>query len=265
MVLSHDSSGFKPDRLHNYVVAFNDMGVAVLGIDHFGPRGITSTAADQSLLSPAQMARDELAALDALAQNPRIDASRAGVAGFSKGGGAVWRAALRKFNRSPDAGAHRFALFLAFYPFCGDFFRDLRTTGAPIRFLVGADDDYVGAAQCVELAQRMREAGGDAETIVYPGASHAFDYYQDAPGLNAMPWTSSRDCFFDEQDDGRWRERSHGVYFRWEDPASRDLGLRACTHPGVHAGANLGARAGSLERAKREVARSLLGAPSSTR
>ena len=256
MIFSHGSSGYMPYKQAGYIAALNDMGVAALSIDHFGPRGIHDTLMDQSQLGTFAMARDEYAALDALAQYPRIDTDRAGVAGFSKGGEAVWEAALSRFVRSRGPTAHHFVLFVAFYPYCGEFYKDLRTTGAPIRFLVGGADDYVGTIQCVELAQRMRAAGGDAEVTVYPGARHAFD--QNGPNFltGVESW---QNCFLDEQSDDQWRERSQGVLFRWNDPASVRLATRACTHLGVTTGGNWNAGARALEDLKREVALHLLG------
>ncbi|MCZ7655921.1 MAG: hypothetical protein M5R42_19135 [Rhodocyclaceae bacterium] len=57
-----------------------------LVIDSFGPRGVMSTADDQTRVTTTQMLQDAYGALVFLADDKRIDSARIGVMGFSKGG-----------------------------------------------------------------------------------------------------------------------------------------------------------------------------------
>lgn len=256
VVLSHGSSGLSPSREPRYAAELLEMGVAVLAVDHFGPRGITSTVADQSQVSELAMLLDAFAALDALARHPRIRADRIGIAGFSKGGGVTWRAALERFNAPRGPGAARFALHVAFYPGCRVRYLNLATTGAPLRFLLGERDSYTGAAPCVDLAGAIRAAGGEAEAVVYPGAAHGFDGYgadwSNRAGENTMA------CSWTELPGRRWRENASGMDYAETDTATARAAWSRCVTHGVSGGPDPAARAASLARLKQEVALHLL-------
>lgn len=45
----------------------------------------------------------------------------------------------------------------------------------PLQILIGASDDWTPAAPCLELAERVRAAGGPMEIVAYDGAFHDFD------------------------------------------------------------------------------------------
>lgn len=254
LILSHGSGGLSPNREPRYAAALNAMGVAVLAIDHFGPRAITSTVRDQSQVSASEMRRDAFAALDALVRDPRIRADRIGIAGFSKGGIVTISVALARNNAPRGPNAARFALHVAFYPGCSDHWYAPRTTGAPIRLLLGEADTYTGLASCLALAEELRAAGAALEVTVYPGAQHGFDGFgrdwSDPAGQNFSG------CRYEEQADGTWIERTSGVALR--DAASRAAARRSCMRFGVSGGPDPAARAASLEVLKAEVARVLL-------
>jgi dienelactone hydrolase len=45
----------------------------------------------------------------------------------------------------------------------------------PLLLLIGADDDWTLASECVQLAEAQRAKGADVTLVVYPGAVHYFD------------------------------------------------------------------------------------------
>ncbi|MFQ3622152.1 MAG: dienelactone hydrolase family protein [Acetobacteraceae bacterium] len=228
MLFVHGSGGLL--RWHRrYAALLCGLGVAVAMLDHFRPRGIRRTVADQELLSSETMARDAHAALAALAADARLLPERIGVMGVSKGGSAAWRAALRRF-----AGPRRFALHLALYPGCETRYHDMATTGAPVALLVGLADRYTGHAACFDLVAGLRAGGSPAEVFGLPGAPHGWD-------SGAGRWADRRGvsyagCRFVEVAPGRWREETTGAEWQAGDAAGRRAAVERCRSLGVEGG-----------------------------
>ena len=173
MVIVHGSSGIGK-RGRAYQALLNDMGVATLRTDSFGPRGVRSTVGNQSAVTTFSMVADAYAALAFLAAHPRIDSARIGIMGFSKGGSTAHFAAFEPIRAAAGVGALRFAVHIPFYRGClWDV--EMALTGAPVRELLGAEDNYTGVAACVAYARRQKRSGADYEAIVYPHAHHGFD------------------------------------------------------------------------------------------
>jgi dienelactone hydrolase len=95
MVLMHGSAGVGP-ALSQWVDAFNEIGVATFVVDSFGPRGVKSMVENQTLIPTAANLMDAFQALQVLATHPRIDPTRIGVMGISKGGEVAFRSAIRR-------------------------------------------------------------------------------------------------------------------------------------------------------------------------
>lgn len=170
VVLIHGSGGWGEHPVGAYARAFAAAGFTAFAVDSHGPRGIGSTADNQTQLSAHQMARDALAARRMLIDQGYA-AQRMAVIGFSKGGYAAMIAADRAFL--PDE-AERFAAVMAFYPAC--MARPRAPRPASVVFMaLGERDDYAGVKPCEELAAEFRTAGGSIEVKVYPDASHGWD------------------------------------------------------------------------------------------
>ena len=91
---------------------------------------------------------DALVALKLLATHPRIEPARIGVLGFSKGGQVALYTELEPFRQAVIADDIRFALHVAFYPYCSDWYMSERLTKAPMLLLLGGQDDYTPAGPC---------------------------------------------------------------------------------------------------------------------
>lgn len=117
IVLMHGSGGFGRG-ISQWTDAFNDIGVATFAVDTFGPRGIKSMVDDQTLLSNAANLMDALQALQVLSTHPRIDASRIGVMGFSKGGEVAFRTAVEPLRHAVVKSDLKFALHIPTYAGC---------------------------------------------------------------------------------------------------------------------------------------------------
>jgi dienelactone hydrolase len=154
---------------------FTDMGLAAFVLDPFGGRGVTSTVANQTQFSFAASAYDVLAAVQALAAMPEIDAGRIGAQGHSRGGAAVLSAAARRFAEPILGKQLRLARVLAAYPWCGQQFRDPDIGGTVVRVLIGDRDQWCSVQQAQGHVQAMRLRGGDADIRIFAGAQHSFD------------------------------------------------------------------------------------------
>jgi dienelactone hydrolase len=152
VLLVHGSGGLYSAMLDYWPKAFNAAGIAVFAMDSFGPRGVKSTADDQSQVPFTADTADAFAALKLLATHPRIDAQRIAVMGLSRGGITVQRSAVERIVASqklPDG--LRFAAHIPVYSGgCVGAFRLRVKPGvfakAPQLWLHGSADDYTGLA-----------------------------------------------------------------------------------------------------------------------
>ncbi len=173
VVLLHGCGGTDLDTTwHNYTL-LSSWGYVTLRIDSFGPRNISEvcTLEDRFVGSPAVRARDAHAGKDFLASLPYVDGDRIGVVGWSHGGWTVLKAVSNDAMNQP----HRpkpFKAAVAFYPYCD---LVLRRLDAPLLVLIGDADSWTKASYCQSMTLEG-ETTHDYELVVYPGATHAFDW-----------------------------------------------------------------------------------------
>lgn len=191
----------------------------------------------------------------------RIDRTRIGITGFSKGGTSALLAAHEQQVVAAGIPAGlRYALHVPFYPSCSAQYYQPRTTGAPIYMLLGGADTYVGFEPCQSYAGALQAMGGRVEVTVFPGAMHGFDSgrtYFDPRGENYAK------CVFQQQANGSWIERASGVMTVGTDgrPVQGALtkALATCRTLGVSGGPNDAAARQSMEDLKGYVHRHLQG------
>ena len=264
MVIHHGSSGVG-QREKGLARELAAMGVAGVVIESFGPRGVSSTTRDQNAVNAADFNQDAIRALITLGQDKRIDQSKIGIMGLSKGGTTtIVTSYERLMSASGVAPGLRYALHVAFYPACPVQYWKPQTTGAPIYMLLGGADTYVGVEPCQTYAERMRATGAQVEVQIYPNAAHGFD------GTGA-PWFDKQgenysQCVFQQQADGSWIERKSGIRISsaeaQDNPSmapSAKAAFDGCRTLGISGGPNEAARAQSLADLKLYVRRHLLG------
>jgi dienelactone hydrolase len=234
MVLVHGSGGVERS-MAQWVEAFNDIGVATFVVHVFEPRGVKRTAENQSLVPPAADLMDTLQALQLLASHPRIDATRIGVMGFSRGGSVAFQSALEPLRRTVIKSELRFALHIPTYAGCAQHFWSPQVSKSPILNLVGEEDDYTTAADCESLAERYNAAGASVRTIRYARANHSWDAMYPVFLLAAA--TSGVPCGPVRTDIADWKvtaEKTSEVI----QPANLAVFFDSCTKRGVHVGRN---------------------------
>jgi uncharacterized protein len=165
-----------------YAPALNAAGIATLEIDVTVGRGMAA--------SPHHHLPNLFASLEKLAADPRIDASRVGVMGFSYGGTLALLATSEPLLRELPT-QRRFAAHLPLYPVCWLHVRITEgrsrwkglgrhvyreVTGRPVHILVGDRDDYDRPGDCAAFRAALDEkVRGFYALTVYPEATFGWD------------------------------------------------------------------------------------------
>jgi dienelactone hydrolase len=178
VIVVHTMAGYR-DGNEGYATAeLRKVGFATLTYDSFAARGTTGAALQRSSGYLPVGVADAYAALRLLSAEPRIDAGRIAILGFSYGGEVAHLAAFETLRSALDPGPGRFAAHVAFYP-GGNFGAVADTgayTGAPVLMLLGGKDDNLPVTKIEDYLAYARAAGAPApiETVIYPGAAHAW-------------------------------------------------------------------------------------------
>jgi len=163
-----------------------EAGYLALLVDGFGPRGypqgfprFSYDSRPDTLSETTVRPLDAYGALAYLRSRPDVAADRIGLQGWSNGGSTtivtMSQDAPGIAQPSPKTG---FRAALAFYPGCGLkglFDQQPFRPYAPVLLLHGTADEEVSYKRCATLAEHSREAGGNIEIKIYPGATHSFD------------------------------------------------------------------------------------------
>jgi dienelactone hydrolase len=179
IILKHGSAGLtgaQGDNIRKWAKSVNDWGMAAFVVDSFGPRGIGESASDQSKLRSLADLADAFAALKALAADSRIDSSRIGIMGWSRGGAVAMETALETARLGVLAPTDpKFAAHIVFYGMASPQYRDTATDHAPTLFLHGEADNLVPVGPTREFADWLKGQGNPVTFQTYPGVYHDFD------------------------------------------------------------------------------------------
>ena len=188
LVFLHGCDGVMYDEFTATTDLMIAAGYVVLQVDSFGPRGITGVdgvcgGTDWLKASPRVRARDAHAGKDYLANLTYVDGDRIAVIGWSHGGMTVLEA-VRNHAINEPVRLRPFRAAIAFYPYC-----PLKLPGldAPLLVLIGDADDWTRAVRCKEMTLEG-DTTHQYQLIVYPGASHAFDWPETWEYLGHEGW-----------------------------------------------------------------------------
>ncbi|MCA1323738.1 dienelactone hydrolase family protein [Herbaspirillum sp. alder98] len=240
MIIAHGSSGITPKLFERWTKLFNDMGMAAFVVDSFSGRGIVSTMNDQNQVGVSVHEADALMALRLLATDPRIDASRIGLIGFSRGGKVAMEMVMESFRKGIIDDDLKFAALVSFYPGCTQVWWEKPApalTGTPLMMALGAKDDYTPARQCQDFVPIMERDGQSVELHVYPDSYHNFDDSQTHFGYHAAA-TTPRHCtpsMLDMKNDAYYRLDTGE---RYPDSRVIQAEFKHCLERGVSTGAN---------------------------
>ena len=246
VVIVHGSGGIGEGREGFWGRELAAFGVAALVPDSFRPRGIITTADDQSRITTGQMIRDAFGALAFLSKHPRVDMKRVVVMGMSRGGSVALQAADERAKL--DSGA--FAAHLPLYPGCSTQYKNPRMR-APILMLIGASDDYTGVKPCAAYAERIRAQGGQVELKTYEGAQHGFDGEMASRRDIRLPNVQNfHDCTMLIEDSGAVVLANTGEAIDLNDPRK---GIEILGRSCMRRGATIGFSPAARERAVEDV------------
>lgn len=247
VIFMHGSGGIYGAMLEYWPQRFNAAGFAMLALDSFGPRGVKSTAEDQSQVPFAADVADVFAALRLLATHPRIDASRIALLGTSRGGIAVQRAATQRVVEAQRLPAGlQFAAYVPVYSGgCVGAFRLRVAPGvfakAPQFWVHGDADDYALMPPCKEYAEAIGKAGTPVEFLVIPGAGHKFDGEPQRKVLVRGAQMTRAECPL-EMDLANYASYDRFTGQRLTADAVRDVTKASCSAIGASVEGNHGAR-----------------------
>ncbi|WP_244436195.1 dienelactone hydrolase family protein [Sinorhizobium fredii] len=217
VVLLHGTDGPGSGAVWGWERFLNSIGIATLSLDSYTGRGLTQASTDQSLFDQFSQIYDAYRAADALADHPRIDASRVALMGFSRGGNAALYSAMTRFQKTFGPSKARIVAHLPFYPACNfQLVDELKVADAPIREFHGTDDDWTLAATCRAYIDRLAAAGNDATMTEYKGALHAFDSPRNPARFTDSDNQTSRNCMRREED-GKLLNAATGRPFSYSD------------------------------------------------
>ena len=245
------SSGGVLDWIEGYYAReLSRSGIAAFVVDSFGPRNAKRVIEDQSLVTSWDMENDAFAALAVLKKDKRIDPSRIGIMGLSKGGLVAQNSAFIVRQKWRNTGDLAFAAHVAIAPDCAAQHGNARTTGRPIFYMLAELDDYNLAKPCVEYVDRIKAAGNPNVALkVYQGARHNWEDVRPVSLLARAENYSTCSAVIDDNGEwvmaagkGPWLMKAADIY-AWR---------RAnCMTVGAHVG-------GGSEALKREASRDLL-------
>ena len=115
---------------------------------------------------------DAFQALKLLEDHPRVDATRLGITGLSRGGIASYQATERKFVEAVLGADRYFKASLPMAIDCYMRFEQPLMTPTKTLFLLGSDDDYTPPEGCINWVNDVKATQGDevdVEVLVLPG------------------------------------------------------------------------------------------------
>ncbi len=173
-----NSSGGVVDRIEGRLrAAFHKTVLPRWSSMSLRPRKISHTNENQALVTSWVMENDAFAALAELKNDKRIDPTRIGMMGVSKGGSVAQNSAMMVRRELRRTGSLVFALHVPIVPDCVGQFRNAATTGRPSFYMVAELDDLTPAKLCLDYADRMKAAGTSSRVSikVHPGRHHGWE------------------------------------------------------------------------------------------
>ena len=232
-----------------YLKMYHEMGFATFQLQSFDSRDVQSTVGSQVEVTTAMVILDSYRALEALNTHPNIDTDRSGITGWSLGGGVSLYSAWLPLIDAINNREFMFAAHLPVYPGCMAYpypNENMQFSTAPIHILIGELDNWVPAAACTELIDKIHASGlpHNIDITIYENAHHSFDRVSEVT-VNEKGYTLG-DCRFPMNEEGTLLLSEY-----WNIPINtplrQKLALMTCAGRGPSMGGNVEAREQSFQ------------------
>ena len=232
-----------------YLQMYHKMDFATFQLQSFDSRDVQSTVGSQVEVTTAMVILDSYRALEALSTHPNIDTNRSGITGWSLGGGVSLYSAWLPLIDAINDRKFMFAAHLPVYPGCMAYpypNENMQFSTAPIHILIGELDNWVPAAACTELIDKIHASGlpHNIDITIYKNAHHSFDRVSEVT-VNEKGYTLG-DCRFPMNDEGTLLLSEY-----WNIPINtalrQKLSLMTCAGRGPSMGGNAEAREQSFQ------------------
>jgi len=232
-----------------YLKMYHEMGFATFQLQSFDSRDVQSTVGSQVEVTTAMVILDSYRALEALSTHPNIDTDRSGITGWSLGGGVSLYSAWLPLIDAINNREFMFAAHLPVYPGCMAYpypNENMQFSTAPIHILIGELDNWVPAAACTELIDKIHASGlpHNIDITIYENAHHSFDRVSEVT-VNEKGYTLG-DCRFPMNEEGALLLSEY-----WNIPINtplrQKLALMTCAGRGPSMGGNTEAREQSFQ------------------
>jgi dienelactone hydrolase len=200
IVIVHSIAGYQEANEGWHADQFRKAGFATLTYVSPTARIMLEGASSVSNSGPppwGSAVAEAYAALKLLANDPRIDASRIAIVGFSFGGEVAHLSAFERLRTALVPGDLRFAAHVAYYPAGVNGLQARQDyTGAPILMLLGDKDDNLPVAKTEEYLTYLKGAGRTPpiDVSIYPGAYHAWTVSSLSSPRFYAQYPSTRKC-----------------------------------------------------------------------
>ncbi len=215
VVIMHASGGVFSFREKMMAKLLNKNGIAAFIPYSFKARGITNTKKTAGTgVTFGMRLTDAYGALNLLSAHPNINKDKIAIMGYSSGGIISLLSSDEKIRRQLATDTLKFAAHINVYAGTIFIFKNAEPTKAPILFLSGEKDNTCPVEKVMAYAQRLKDAGGNITTIVYPGAHHVFDAKMSTKTVST---TNDGNCQFEILDNGNLVDSATGELFPEKD------------------------------------------------
>ena len=206
----HGCAGMRREFHEAWAREANEAGYAAVLVDSNRARAIAfeeslETVCQGKTLIGQERAGDVLAAISYAADDPRLDAEKLILAGWSHGAWTVMDFLTMDMARARPSNLVKGALTkpdidgaILFYPYCGrGALSRLRAWAqeTPTLAFIAGRDSIVDPQPCIDFFSRQKSKGAPTDLVIYPEAEHIFDdatlyeedpqYYDEASAKDA--------------------------------------------------------------------------------
>lgn len=246
-----------------YSDQFHRQGYAVLNVNGLGARVDDVAGNLNSAVFKYRYATivDALMSLKFLADDPRIDAKRIAIVGWTNGGTSILGADIEELRATYLGPNLHFAAIVPITPACSIATLGAHFSATPVLALLGEKDDFAPPKPCETYRETASARGAKFDMFVYPGAVHNWEMNM---ALHFdVTQTSLKDTCFVQADIGQDAIRlGDGRLLPLGAPGLADTVrnyIDSCRTGGITEGENLTLRRDALARVTDFIGKSFSG------